>query len=533
MTLLEDKYFNTCTDAQLWQRYCGFLDLSINEFVDIQKELLLNQIERVTNSVLGKKILGDSRPKTIDEFRNSVPLTTYDDYEPYLGEQREDVLAAKPYLWCHSSGKGGRFKWIPHCQEFIEKEIKACLASFILAASSQRGEINISPGFRFLSVVAPVPYPSGCLYQTFPRYFSINLIPDPEDVKDLDFPERFKKGFHLALRDGADGIGALGSVLVRMGEAVSGKGGGSSFSLSMLHPKILNRLLRAWLRSRRAKRAMQPKDIWPTKVIMAGGMDTVIYREDIARLWGNKPYELYGCAEVFFLALHSWKKDGMVFLPDTAFLEFIPYEDGTEAYNPKDHQLTTVLLDGLEEGKLYEVVVTHLYGGPLLRYRMRDLVKVVSLGDDEIKLPHIEFQRRVDDVINIGGLAQLDERTIMLALNTSGIKYVDWAACKDFEDNKGILHIYLELQEVKDIADMENRIHKQLKKVDTDYSDVESYLKLQPVRITLLSPGTFDRYIQEKRREGADLAHLKPPHINPPETVIQRLLLLSKEAYTK
>ncbi|MFC1952166.1 GH3 auxin-responsive promoter family protein [Chloroflexota bacterium] len=531
--LAEDKYFQTLTRDELWQRYCGFLDLSVGEFVKIQEELLMDEIERLSGSVLGNKIMGARRPGSVDEFRKMVPITNYEDYEPYLSEQREDVLAVKPYLWSHSSGKGGRFKWIPHCQEFIEKEIKACLSSFILAASSQRGEINISPGFRFLSVVAPVPYPSGCLYQTFPKYFSINLIPNPEDVKDLDFPERFKKGFQLALKDGADGIGALGSVLVRMGEAISGKRGRSSFSLSMLHPKILHRLLRAWLSSRMEKRAMQPKDIWPTKVILAGGMDTVIYREDIARLWGNKPYELYGCAEVFFLAVHSWKKDGMVFLPDTAFLEFIPYEDGTEVYDPQEHQLTTVLLDGLEAGKLYEVVVTHLYGGPLLRYRMRDLVKVVSLGDGEINLPHIEFQRRVDEVINIGGLAQLDERTIMLALNNSGIKYVDWVACKDFEENKNILRIYLELQEVKDIAEMETMIHKQLKEVDTDYSDVESYLELQPVRINLLSSGTFDRYIQEKRKEGADLAHLKPPHINPPEAVIQCLLQFSKEVCIK
>jgi len=531
--LSEDKYFRTLTNNELWRRYCGFLDLSVDEFIEMQNQLLMDEIDRVADSTLGKKIMDNQKPKSVEEFRQIVPLTNYEDYEPYLSEQREDALAVKPYLWCHSSGKGGRFKWIPHCQEFIEKEIKACLASFMLAAASQRGEVNISPGFRFLSVVAPVPYPSGCLYQTFPKYFSINLIPDPEAVKDLDFPERFKKGFQLALRDGVDGIGALGSVLVRMGEAISGKGKSSGFSLSMLHPKILNRLLRAWLRSKREKRAMQPTDIWPTKVIMAGGMDTVIYREEIASLWGNKPYELYGCAEVFFLATHSWKKNGMVFLPDTAFLEFIPHEDRTEVQDSKDHQLTTVLLDGLKEGNLYEVVVTHFYGGPLLRYRMRDLVKVVALRDDGINLPHIEFQRRVDEVINIGGLAQLDERTIMLAVNKSGIKYVDWVACKDFEDSRSLLRIYLELQEVKDIGEMETMIHRQLKKIDTDYTDVESYLELQPVRITLLSSGTFDRYIQEKRKEGADLAHLKPPHINPPEAIIQHLLKLSEEVKTK
>ena len=171
--LQEDKYFRTTNRDELWQRYCGFIDLSVDEFLKVQKELLMDEIEQVSDSVLGKKIMGTRRPRSVDEFRKIVPLTNYEDYDPHIGERQEDVLAVKPYLWCHSSGKGGHFKWIPHCQEFIEKEIKACLSSFILAASSQRGEINISPGFRFLSVVAPVPYPSGCLYQTFPRYFFV------------------------------------------------------------------------------------------------------------------------------------------------------------------------------------------------------------------------------------------------------------------------------------------------------------------------------------------------------------------------
>jgi len=459
-----------------------------------------------------------------------VPLTTYNDYEPYLSEQRNEALAAKPYLWCHSSGRGGRFKWIPHSEEFIEKEVRRCLSTFILAACSQRGQINISPGFRFMSVVAPVPYPSGCLFQTFPKYFSINFIPNPEAVKDLEFAERFKKGFQLALRDGTDAIGALGSVLVSMGEAVSGQTRGMSFSPSMLHPKIMLRLLKAWICSKRGRRAMLPKDLWPTKAIMAGGMDTAIYREDIAYYWGNKPYELYGCAEAFFLAMHSWNKQGMVFLPDLVFLEFIPYEEQLKLQDVKDSRLPTVLLNELEEEKLYEVVISHFYGGPLLRYRMKDLVKVVALKDNDagINLPHIVFQRRVDEVINLGGLAQLDEKTIWQAITNTGVKYTDWVACKEYDCNKSFLRVYLELPEPKEVADMEIAIHEQLKILDTDYQDIESYLDLQPVRVTLLSPGTFQHYIQEERKAGADLAHLKPPHVNAPEGVIQRLLQFSE-----
>jgi hypothetical protein len=91
--LSEDKYFQTLTQAELWQRYCGFLDLSLDDFIDIQKELLTDQIERVADSLLGKKIMNNRKPKTVEEFRQMVPLTSYEDYEPYLSEQREDALA--------------------------------------------------------------------------------------------------------------------------------------------------------------------------------------------------------------------------------------------------------------------------------------------------------------------------------------------------------------------------------------------------------------------------------------------------------
>jgi len=107
--LSEDRYFKTLTQDALWQRYCGFLDLSMREFMDVQKELLMDEIDRVAGSTLGKKIMGNRKPKTVKEFCQMVPLTTYEDYEPYLSERREDSLAEKPAMWCHSAGRGGAF----------------------------------------------------------------------------------------------------------------------------------------------------------------------------------------------------------------------------------------------------------------------------------------------------------------------------------------------------------------------------------------------------------------------------------------
>jgi len=528
--LSEDKYFQTLTEDELWQRYCGFLDLSADEFMDIQKELLMDEIERVADSVLGKKIMGNRKPRSVEEFRKIVPLTTYEDYEPYLSEKQEDALAIKSPMWCHSSGRGGRFKWIPLSTGFLEKLTKASLCSCILASANQKGEVNISPGARLFFMLAPPPYASGSFMQNLTRCFSFQAIPAPEKNGDMQFQDRVQKGFHEALKEGVDIIGSLASVLVKMGEQFTEGKRDRKFSPAMLHPRIIFHLLKARLRSKREKRAMLPKDLWPTKAIMTGGTDTSIYRSDITHYWGRKPFEFYICAEAFHLAMQGWNKRDMVFLPDMAFLEFIPHEELLKRGDDKNYQPSTVLLNELEAGKLYELVITQLYGGPLLRYPMKDLIKVIALRDDEagVNLPQIVFQRRVDEVISLAALAQLDEKTIWQAIANTGVKYTDWSACKEYDHNQTFLRLYLELKEERKADELAALIDDQLKVVDTDYKDIDAYLQLQPVRVTLLSPGTFQRYTEEKRREGADPAHMKPNHINAPEAVIERLLQLSK-----
>jgi len=513
------------SQEELWQRYCGFLDLSTDGFLEVQNELLMDQIERVADSALGKKIMGDTRPTSVDQFRQTVPLTTYDDYEPFLSEQQENALAAVPRLWGHSAGRGGRFKWMPYTQEYLERAAKVTISSIILATCRDKGRVVIMPGIRVLFVLPPAPYASSCLVKSLSEQLSFVQLPPHELAEKLEIQDRIRKGFQMALKDGVDIIAAIASVLVRMGEEISGEARGMKLSLSMLHPKVLSRLLMAWVRSKRGRRALLPRDLWPTKAVMTSGMDTAIYRQDVMRYWGSEPYEFYASTESLFIAIQGLSGKGMVFPPDLVFLEFIPYDSQSE-----DPQPPTVLLNELEVGRSYEVVLTHFYGMPLLRYRMRDIITVIAAGDEAngIHLPHIEFRHRVGETINLAGLTDLDEKTIWQAIANLGIRYADWSACKEYGDGETFLRIYLELKEQRPAEDIEKSIDEQLKAVDTDYKDVDAYLGLQPVRVTLLSPGTFDRYTEEKRKEGADLAHLKPTHMNPPESVIQRLLQLSE-----
>jgi len=51
------------------------------------------------------------------------------------------------------------------------------------------------------------------------------------------------------------------------------------------------------------------------------------------------------------------------------------------------------------------------------------------------------------------------------------------------------------------------------------------------LKVTLLKPGTFRAYVAEKAASGADLAHMKPPHMNPSDDMVEMLLRLSRDGW--
>jgi len=130
----------------------------------------------------------------------------------------------------------------------------------------------------------------------------------------------------------------------------------------------------------------------------------------------------------------------------------------------------------------------------------------------------------------LAGFARLTEKAIWQAIENSGVKYTDWTARKEIEDKQPVLHLYLELRsEKRREEEIVGAIHESLKKIDPDYDDIEKMLQLKPVRLTVLSPSTFQRYILKQQKEGADLGQLKPRHMNPSDETIDDLLRLSKQ----
>lgn len=525
----EDRYFTTLSNEEIWQRYCGFFDLTVSQFKEAQEDLLLQQIELISRSFIGRKIMGDNKPRTINEFRQYVPLTSYEDYEPHLSNCQDDCLAVKPLFWCHSAGRGGDFKWVPYTPEAVDKFHSLYVAFIMLAAAKYKGHVDMKPGERILLNLAARPYASGFLFHHLSQAFSIRSIPPQETSENLSFQERIEKGFKIAMRTGVDEIFSISSVLVKLGERMAEQTGKMKLNWSMLHPQVMATLIKALARSKREGRKILPKDLWNSKAIIAVGMDTAIYKDDIAHYWGQKPFEIYASTESPGIAVQNWNKKWLTLVPYTAFWEFIPEEDSIKSGEDKTFKPATVLIDELEVGKLYEVVLTQFYSMPLLRYRIGDMIQVVALSDDEagVNLPQIVFHSRIADTIDLAGLARLTERVIWQAIVNTEVRYEDWCARKEYDQDNSVLHLYIELKEELSTATLGQLIDEQLKAADIDYCDIEEQLGIRPIKITLLSPGTFGRYYQEKVTEGADLAHLKPPHMNASDSIIEQILKLS------
>ncbi|MEJ2758553.1 MAG: GH3 auxin-responsive promoter family protein, partial [Anaerolineales bacterium] len=356
----------------------------------------------------------------------------------------------------------------------------------------------------------------------------VQFLPSLEVGEQMDYGSRVALGFKLAMREGLDYFMGLASVLARMGEQFEQESGSATKpSKDLLNPFVLWRLLRALFVSKTNNRNLLPKDIWRLKGIMSGGTDTDIYRDKIDYYWGFKPLEGFACTEAGNLAMQSWNFKGMTFFPDAAFYEFIPMEEHEKNLEDPSYIPQTKTYDQLEEG-IYEIVFTNFYGGIFLRYRIGDFFEVISLEDKEIDctLPQLNFYSRVSDVIDIATVARFTERDIWKAVETSGLPYTDWIARKEVYNTHPQLHVYIEPKENAeiDVESAKQLIDTQLSDLLTEYVDLKTMFNYDPLKVSILPEGAFSMYMKAQVEAGADLAHIKPPHMQPSDKILERLL---------
>lgn len=493
---------------EIWKEYCGFLDLDIEGYMKIQKRLMMEQIRMYSKCELGQIIMKGKVPQSIEEFRAVVPLTTYNDYADSLLLKKGEMLPDDPVIWIQTTWEGGRhpIKLAPYTRSMLDTFRDNVVTCMLLSTSNEKGKFTTRNLDKVLYGLAPLPYATGLFPVTADEALDIEFLPPVKEAIEMSFSQRNKAGFKLALKKGVDYFFGLGSVAYAVSLSLGQMQGGGSHGISSIlkyKPSMILRMIKAKSACKREHRTMMPKDLFTLKGFMVAGTDNNCYKDDLEELWGIRPMELFAGTEPSLLGTETWTRNGMYFFPDTCFYEFITEADMLHNIDDPSYQPSTCLMDEVIPGEKYELVISVLKGGAFVRYRVGDVYRCVGLTnrEDETKIPRFEYVDRIPTIIDIGGFTRISGNGIRQVIKLSGLKIKNWIANKEFTENKRpYMHMYVEMEPnsltVRAVTEeiLKEQLSTYFRYIDHDYRDLKKILGVDPLQITILSCGTFERY---------------------------------------
>lgn len=511
----------------IWQEYCGFLDLNIDSYMNIQKRLMLEQISLWSECELGKKILRGKHPQTIEEFRQMVPLTTYEDYADILLQKKGEMLPDYPVIWIQTTWECGKhpIKVAPYTKEMLDTYKNNVITCLILSTSTEKGKFNIHATDNILYGLAPLPYATGLFPLLLNEEIGIEFLPPVKEAVKMSFSERNKMGFKLGLKKGIDFFFGVGSVTYYVSLCLSGMGSGTSKhsdnntkkgSLFSYSPKMLIKLIMAKYRCKEERRELKPKDLFKLKGFMCAGTDSECYKDDLEDLWGIRPMEIFAGTEPSCIGTETWTRDGMYFFPDVCFYEFIPESEMNKNLEDPAYQPKTYLMNEVIPGEKYELVISVLKGGAFVRYRVGDVYRCVGLEntDDKTRIPRFKYVDRIPTVIDIAGFTRISEEYVQNVVELSGLPIENWIVVKEYNEQKRpLMHMYVEMKRDSLINSaiskeiLKDHLTIYFKYFDNDYKDLKRILGIDPLKITILRSGAFSEY---EKQNGNGLRHINP-----------------------
>ena len=502
-----EQKLKTRSPKEIWQEYCGFLDLSMDEFMEIQYRLLQEQIDLLSKCGLGQRFFKGNVPKTVDEFRRTVPLTTYDDYADILLMKRADQLPAPPVVWLQTTWESGckPEKWAPYSEAMLNVYKSNIIAAMILSTSDAREQFHVSSGYKALYALAPLPYATGLFPDLIDSEIKMKFLPPLKEARKMSFGQQSKVGFKMGLSQGMDMFFGMSGIIHRItqGFDLNAAGGGMKLSsLLKISPVMLYRFLRAKYLSNRDDRPILPKDLFHLRGFVCVGTDTELYKSDLEQAWGRRPLEVMGGTEPACIATETWSKDGLSFFPDTCFYEFIPEKEMLRSLADPSYQPRTCLMNELAANENYELVITVLKGGAFVRYRPDDVYHCVRLTHptDGLDCPQFQYVDRIPTVIDIAGFTRITENSINNVIRMSGLEITDWFALKKYDENKrSYMQMYVELgghtaNNVSGSNILAELLSVYFKSYDSDYGDLKDMLGIDPLSVRVLPAGTLKAY---------------------------------------
>lgn len=259
--------------------------------------------------------------------------------------------------------------------------------------------------------------------------------------------------------------------------------------------------------------------IWPKLIYIVGvtGGNFSIYDEKVSDYTGNLPVYsgAYAATEATIGINRYIDKQRYVVIPRTAFFEFIPVENNISSTDTKN-------LNELEVGSEYEIVVTSFAG--LYRYRIGDVIKVVDYCN---KSPEIQFLYRRNQLLNMVSEKTTEEHALSAVKDTFKhleASFIDYTVIADNNVSPGRYVFFIESNEGLNrecIKNMSNILDRNLCRANLAYGRQRDKGKLQEAEVKLVKKGTFALLKNKITDNGGSKTQFKVPRVLKKKNMIE------------
>lgn len=493
------------------------------------QELVLMEMIRANQHTEFGKAHHFNQIKSIEDYRQNVPLSDWDDYAEYserLGKGEEDIIfPGRPTFFYRTSGTTASYKYIPESTREVKarKVISRARNTEIFLMCSKKVIHKI---FAFFNKSSFDISEGGIQRGTASGRTS--ELTNPELVARMTYPPQVVNEFegeklmYIMLRlsiKSKDVTSLLGNNalmmknLVEYGQANAKeliediRNGGCKYEMSDgLREQLKDTLAPDPARADELENLYRegkftPRYYWPG-LLAAGfwlGGSVGVYVDTVRPLLPETTKYIdvgYGSSETKINIPTKPETSAGALAVFCSFFEFIPEEGGAP-----------LLAHELEDGKNYEIILTT--NGGLYRYRLKDLVHVDGFIGNT---PNIYFLTKLTDVANI---AQEKIPGSMLLEAIRKVAKELGHPCKMaqvYPDAQKVQYtIYMETEvEVEDREDFKKKIDEGLRKHLTQYDTYRKKL-LHSCEIVQMRKGWADSLMKKYAKGNATVAQVKVP----------------------
>ena len=509
----------------------------------VQERFLLKLLRDYQYTELGRHYkLGEI--KTVEQFRQRVPILPYSSYEPYMeriAQGEQNLLTPDPVVYLTlTSGSTGKKKLIPTTRRSQKAVRRATLTSmgFLSEALRSRGlqfgKLLVTNSIQLWGHTdAGIPYgPASAGVLRLDKLLNEQFFAHPyENLLVRDSPTRHYLCLLFALRDRSmHGMVANFPMLILRTcnylekyaeDLIQDIDKGTIAGWLELEPEIRATLECRWkadpsranqLREiLKSQGRLTPKLAFPNLSFVACGRGGTsdFYFERFPSYFGDTPIfgAVFSSAEGMFSVYPDVNTDGSVLAIESGFFEFIPEDQWNEA-QPK-----TLLATEVKKGDRYRILTTN--EGGFYRYDIGDVIEVVGFYETA---PLIVFRHRQG-----GQISATTEKTteahatqVMKTLQQEfGLLLEDFCITLSENDFPARYLINIELATGHTLNNSEaflNSFDRKLQETNTHY-EISRKNDIPPPRLRILSPGSFAILRQRQLEKGIPDSQLKFPHI--------------------